>query len=132
MLLFNANFGDCKLIIDSKIHTKKSYTLFFIVKIFFLKTSSISAVMIVVNLFSLAVFTVVLFNEYFQRTCLWRIGALKEEKKYEQVVLSFCLVSFVLNVYVFVYNGSKQSRSLQTKPIHFLQIFFIGFLFIVK
>ena len=97
-------------------------------KIFFLKTSSISAVMIVVKLlFSSSIHCCFVYL-HFQRTCLWRIGALKEEKKYEQVVLSFCFVSFVLNVYVFVYNGSKQSLSLQTKPIRFLQIFFIGFL----
>ena len=48
MLLFNANFSTCKLIIDWKFD-KKQYYPFFIVKVFFLKMSLISALMTVVN-----------------------------------------------------------------------------------
>ena len=43
----------------------------------------------------------------FQGICLWRISALKEERRYEGVVLSCFFVLFVLNVIVFAYNGLK-------------------------
>ena len=46
----------------------------------------------------------------------WR---LKRRKTYEQLVLSFYIVSFVLNVIVFVRNGLKQ-----TKPNRLFQIAF--------
>ena len=49
----------------------------------------------------------------------WR---LKRRKTYERLVLSFYIVSFVLNVIVFVRNGLKQSLILQTKPNRLFQI----------
>ena len=56
----------------------------------------------------------------FSASLIRRISALKEEKKYEWIALSFCFALFVLNV--FVYNGLKQNFILQTKPNRFLQI----------
>ena len=85
----------------------------FIVNVFFLK-QVISALMISVNLhcFSsipcLLAFSTNLFITH------WR---LKRRKTYERLVLSFYIVSFVLNVIVFVRNGLKQ-----TKPNHLFQI----------
>ena len=46
------------------------------------------------------------------------------EEKNEGVVLSFCFVSFILNVIVFVYIGLKQSLILLTKPNRFSLISF--------
>ena len=77
--------------------------------------------MIVVNIFSLAVSTVVLFTCVFNEP-VYDVLASWKKKKYERVVLSFCIVSFVLNVIILVYNGLKQSFILQTKPNRFLQI----------
>ena len=48
--LFNANFSACKLIIDRKFHKKERIIAFFIMKVLFLKTSFLSALMIVANL----------------------------------------------------------------------------------
>ena len=115
--------------------TKKSTTLFFIVKVFFLKPSFISALMIVVNLLFFSSIRCCFVHLRFLRTCLWRISALKEERKYERVVLSFfVVVLFVLSVIVFGYNGLKQSLILQTKPNRFLQIssFHRIFMFILR
>ena len=115
--------------------TKKSTTLFFIVKVFFLKPSFISALMIVVNLLFFSSIHCCFVHLRFLRTCLWRISALKEERKYERVVLSlFVVVLFVLSVTVFGYNGLKQSLILQTKPNRFLQIssFHRIFMFILR
>ena len=60
MVLFNANFS----VIDLKIHKKDIYP-FFIIKAFFFKTILISALMILVNLFSLVVSAIVLFTCFF-------------------------------------------------------------------
>ena len=49
----------------------------------------------------------------------WR---LKRRKTDERLALSFYIVSFVLNVIVFVRNGLKQSLILQTKPNRLFQI----------
>ena len=49
---------------------------------------------------------------------------LERIKNDERLVLSFYFVSLVLNVVVFVYNGSKQSHILQTMPYCLLQIYF--------
>ena len=100
MLLFNTNFSACKLIIGWKY-------LFFIAKIFFLTASFIFALMIVVNLLFFRSIQCCFVHLRFQGICLWRISALKEERKYERVVLSCFFVLFVLNVIVFVYNGLK-------------------------
>ena len=43
---------------------------------------------------------------------------------YQRLAPSFYFVAFVLNVIVFLYNGLKQSRILQRKPNHLLQISF--------
>ena len=89
MLLFNANFSACKLIIDWKY-------LFFIANFFFLKASFISALMIVVNVLFFRSIQCCFVHLRFQGICLWRISALKEERKYERVELScfFCFVCF--------------------------------------
>ena len=123
----------CKLLIDFKIH-KKSTTLFFIVKAFFLKPSFICALMIVVNFLFSSSIHCSFVHLHFQRTCLWRISALKEERKYERVVLSCFFILIVSYVIVFVYNGLKQSLILQTKPNRFLQIssFYRILMFIVR
>ena len=49
---------------------------------------------------------------------------LERIKNDERLVLSFYFVSLVLNVVIFVYNGSKQSHILQTMPNCLLQIYF--------
>ena len=97
-------------------------THFFIRKVIFLNTSFISALMIVVNLCFFSSLNQCFVYLRFQWTCLWRIGAFKEEKNYEQLVLAFVLtfVSVVLNVIVFVYNGSKQSLIFFLKKIRSL------------
>ena len=89
--------------------------------------------MIAVNLFFFSSIHCCFVYLRFQRICLKLISALKEEKN-EGDALSFCFVSFVLNVIVFVYNGLKQSLIQQTKPNRLLQIsFFLRILrFILK
>ena len=128
MLLFNASFSACKLISDSEI-PNKSYTLFFIVKGFFLKTSFISALMIVANLLFFSSIHCCFVYLRLQQAWLWRISALKEEKKYEWVALSFCFALFVLNV--FVYHGLKQNFILQTKPNRFFYRLFYRILMLI-
>ena len=120
-------FSACKLIIDSKIHKFPWW------RFSFFKTSFISALMIAVNLFFFSSIHCCFVYLRFQRICLKLISALKEEKN-EGDALSFCFVSFVLNVIVFVYNGLKQSLIQQTKPNRLLQIsFFLRILrFILK
>ena len=119
MLLFNTHFSACKLIIP-----------FFSWRIF-LKTSFISALMFAVNLLffsSVHCFLVYLrlVNLIFVlANLLMTYQRFEKRKKYERLVLSFCFVSFVLSVTVFVHNGLKKSLILQTKPNIFLQIFFL-------
>ena len=103
-------------------NSQKEYYPFFIVKVFFLKTSYISALMIVINLLFFSIIHCCFVYLRFQRICLWLINALKEERKRETVVLFFLFFFFVLNLIVFVYNGLKQSLILKTKPNCFLQI----------
>ena len=91
-------------------------------KVFFLETSFISALIIVVNLLFFSSIQCCFVHLCFQGIYLWRISALKEERKYEQVVLSCFFILIVSYVIVFVYNGLKQSLILQTKPNHFLEI----------
>ena len=87
--------------------------LFFIVNVFFLK-QVISALMISGNL-----------NCFSSIHCLLAFSTnpfitnqrLKRRKTYERLVLSFYIVSFVLNVIVSVCNGLKQ-----TKPNRLFQI----------
>ena len=112
MLLINANFSACKLIIDCKFCRKGQYP-FFIVNVFFLK-QVISAIMISVNLHYFSSIHCLLAFSTNQFITHWR---LKRRKTYERLVLSFYIVSFVLNVIVFVRNGLKQ-----TKPNHLFQI----------
>ena len=119
MLLFNTHFSACKLIIP-----------FFSWRIF-LKTSFISALMFAVNLLffsSVHCFLVYLrlVNLIFVlANLLMTYQRFEKRKKYEWLVLSFCFVSFVLSVTVFVHNGLKKSLILQTKPNIFLQIPFL-------
>ena len=54
-----------------------------------------------------------------------------KKKKLERLVLSFCFVSFVFNVTVFVCNVLKQSLILQTKPNRFF-FFHRNLIFISK
>ena len=97
----------------------------FIVKVFFFKTSFISALMIAVSVLFFSSTHCCFVYLGFQQKCLWRISTLKEEKN-ERVVFSFCFVSFVLNV-VFVYNEL-------TNPNPFSQISFFHsiLMFILK
>ena len=104
----------------TKIFTKKNTTHFYR-ESFFLNTSFISALMVVVNLLSFSSVHFCFVYLRFQRICLWLISALKKERKHEWIVLSFFLVLFVLNLIAFVYNRLKQSLILQTKPNRFLQ-----------
>ena len=77
-------------------------------KVFFLKTSLISALMIVVDLLFFSSIHRSFVYLRFQRTCLRCI----RKKNYERLVLSVCFVSFVLNVMAFVYSELKQSLTL--------------------
>ena len=88
--------------------------------VFFLK-QVISALMIFVNLHSFRSIHCLLAFSTNPFITHWR---LKRRKTYERLVLSFYIVSFVLNVIVFVRNGLKQSLILQTKPNRLFQIHF--------
>ena len=82
-----------------------------------------SGLMIVV-LFSLAVSTFALFTCVFTQPVYEVLPPWKKKKHYERPVLSFCFISFLLNVIVFVYNGlNKTLFCKQAKP------FFTDFLF---
>ena len=81
--------------------------------VFFLK-QVISALMISVNLHYFSSIHCLLAFSTNQFITHWR---LKRRKTYERLVLSFYIVSFVLNVIVFVRNGLKQ-----TKPNRLFQI----------
>ena len=70
--------------------------------------------MIVVNLFSSTVSTVVLFACPFNKP-VYDVLAPWKKKNYEQLVLYFCFVSFVLNVIVLAYNRLKQGLILLGK-----------------
>ena len=85
--------------------------------VFFLK-QVISALMISVNLHYFSSIHCLLAFSTNQFITHWR---LKRRKTYERLVLSFYIVSFVLNVIVFVRNGLKQSLILQTKPNRLFQ-----------
>ena len=90
--------------------------------LFFLK-QVISALMIVVIFFNLAVSTVFCLLAFSTNLFMThsRLGRWKND---ERLVLSFHFVLFVLNVIVFVYNELKQSHVLQTMPNRLLQIYF--------
>ena len=103
MPLFNVNFNACKLIIDSKFHNKQWHP-FFPYEDFYLKTSFISALMIVI-FFSLAVSTVVLFTCVFSKPVYDILVHSKKKKLWTTCTFA----SFVLNVIVFLSNGLKQS-----------------------
>ena len=104
MLLFNVNFSACKQIIDSNFHNKQ-WCPFFHYEDFYLKTSFISALMIVVIFFSLAVSTVVLFTCVFSKPVYDILVHSKKKKLWTTCTFA----SFVLNVIVFLSNGLKQS-----------------------
>ena len=103
MPLFNVNFNACKLIIDSNFHNKQWYP-FFPYEDFYLKTSFIFALMIVI-FFSLAVSTVVLFTCVFSKPVYDILVHSKKKKLWTTCTFA----SFVLNVIVFLSNGLKQS-----------------------
>ena len=84
---------------------------------FFLKTSFISALMIVVNLLLFSSIHCCFVYLHFQWICLWLISNLKE------VVIFFVL--FVLNLLAFVYNGLIKSLILQQKPNHRILMFIL-------
>ena len=88
--------------------------------VFFLK-QVISALMISVNLHYFSSIHCLLAFSTNQFITHWR---LKRRKTYERLVLSFYIVSFVLNVIVFVRNGLKQ-----TKPNRLFQIPFFEYEF---
>ena len=83
--------------------------------VFFLK-QVISALMISVNLHYFSTIDYLLAFSTNPFITHWR---LKRRKTYERLVFSFYIVSFVLNVNVFVRNGLKQ-----TKPNRFKFLFF--------
>ena len=104
MLLFNVNFSACKQIIDSNFHDKQ-WCPFFHYEDFYLKRSFISALMIVVIFFSLAVSTAVLFTCVFSKPVYDILVHSKKKKLWTTCTFA----SFVLNVIVFLSNGLKQS-----------------------
>ena len=71
--------------------------------------------MIVVNLRFFTSITVALFTSVFTEPVYDALAPWKKKKK-ELLVIYFCFVSFVLNVFVFVYKGLKQKLIQQTKP----------------
>ena len=123
MLLFKTHFSACKLLIP-----------FFSWRIF-LKTSFISALMFAVNLLffsSVHCFLVYLrlVNLIFVlANLLMTYQRFEKRKKYERLVLSFCFVSFVLSVTVFVHNGLKKALFCKQSQTFFYRfLFFIWFI----
>ena len=89
MLLFNANFSMCKLIIDLKFY-KKEQDPFFIVNVFFLK-QVFSALMIVCGSSLLLQYRLFFVYLYFQQICLCRFNTLIEGKIMSALYFLFIL-----------------------------------------
>ena len=85
--------------------------------VFFLK-QVISALMISVNLHYFSSIHCLLAFSTNPFITHWR---LKRRKTYERLVLSFYIVSFVLNVIVFVRNGLKQTKANRLFQIPFFE-----------
>ena len=97
---------------------------FFIAKVFFLKASFISTLMIVVNLLFFRSIQCCFVHLRFQGICLRCISTLKEERKYERVVRSCFFALFVLNLIVFVYNWFKKKPYSANKAKSFYRFLF--------
>ena len=110
---------------------------FFIAKAFFVKVSFISALMIVVNLLFFRSMQCCFVHLRFQGICLWRISALKEERKYQRNLLScffFCLF-FLFWMLLFLFTMDKIKPYYANKAQSFFTDFFFSqdsFVFFLK